>query len=974
MNIPDKESHFKLPDPPKPPGGAGKSGAGQALGAAKSLMGLASLIPGVGAVTGPLGAVMGAGEALAGAAGGMMVAGGRRRRGKRKGLSVGGQGEGVDFMSKTRQVDPEIADIADSWSSPHDDTGNQGAGSDNMSEYEQGRRSEHQGSVNNETAPLTTSANTGLAGQGVDYMSQERQGREPELRSSVHPAMSASNATPEEQNAYLMQHVPRERLHEVMTPAALAKAYPPTEAPARGELSPTWKPADVVIPTPGGGESPLATDLGGTSRPLQHGAEPIADVDAGGAPTVGLAAGERGSGFAEKPNLGSAEFPTAAFPNATATPEEAAAALREATSPEGRAHTQAVLAKRVADLQATREARENEEYGNKSLLRKVGEATGMIAPTRGLVPDAEKEAAAHLNAPVSPLDNDPETRVAGPNTTIIPSNTNDKVAAPAPGLGAAETPTAVKTATEAPDSFTPKVTPGVGAGAFPMTVSPTGVTAPAAAAPAREPDLQYLAEHKQFPLSPAPIGGDVRAPAAAPAPAPARVAPRGGVAPTAPAGGAARAPTPPNDANGNPIEQFFGGIARGVDGALHNVADFFTGGARNVGNTINSAGQVVNRAGQAIGQTVNSAGQAIGNEVHGRFNELMNGSPKMMSPGGNFHAQGVDPRLVSNLTEATRGLPQGWHAQFESGFRQGDKRQHGRGNAVDVALYNEKGERLANYQDPTTFRAYEKFAQDFRAAQQHNNPELNSATRWGGYFSGKTEAQGGPYGAVDLMHFDLGGRQGLGMLGGSWEGGMTAKQHALFPGATSVGMGQRPPEGYSTAVSTDSTGARTDATGRVSPGYSNGVQGILSQEEAFRGQAYFDKNASGSGGHWAVGYGSHKMRDPNTGEMREVRQGDTITPQGAQQDMTHRMQNEYLPAAVRKAGGVDVWRALPRNVRDGLGSTIWNYGHLPDPVAAAIRHGGGPNEIANAVAGLGGKTPAARARRAREAAHIRGGG
>jgi hypothetical protein len=39
-----------------------------------------------------------------------------------------------------------------------------------------------------------------------------------------------------------------------------------------------------------------------------------------------------------------------------------------------------------------------------------------------------------------------------------------------------------------------------------------------------------------------------------------------------------------------------------------------------------------------------------------------------------------------------------------------------------------------------------------------------------------------------------------------------------------------------------------------------------------------------------------------------------------------------------------------------------------------IRNGGGPNEIANAVLQLGGRTEAARERRAREAAHIRGGG
>ena len=1003
MDIPDKASPFKLPPPPSTGGGKGKSGASQALGGIKQLAGLASMIPGVGAVTGPLGAIAGAGEALAGAAGGLMVAGGRRRKGKRKGLAAGGQGEGVDYMSRNRQIDPEIAKIADSWADPSDTTGNQGAGVDYMghqervapeapeppSETREQTGTDYMSHTRQLAGPRFTkalnsaidpdAANTGLGGKGYDYMSEAQQGREPELKSSVHPAMSVSNATPEEQAAYLKQHIPREDMHKVMPPAVLAREYPPTEAPARGEMTPEWKPADVVIPTPGGGESPLATDLGGASRPLQHGAEPIADVDAGGAPTVGLAAGESGSGFAEKPFLGSRELRPAGLAVSNATPGEAAAALAEANSPEGRAHTQIELAKRVAALQATREARESEEYGNKSLARKVGEATGMIAPTRGLVPDAEKEAAARLNAPVSPLDNDPATRVGGPNVTEIPSNTN-KIPAPPLMEGAKPDPNAAAAKVEEP-------APGLAAAAQ----APVAAQAPATADDPRVAmppgtnvggPLAGLAP-REFPMAASPLGGVAQpvAPAPVAKPATAPLPPRRpspGV--VAPAGGAARAPTPPNDANGNPIEQFFGGIARGIDGALHNVADFFTGGARNVGNTINSAGQVMNKAGQAIGQTVNSAGQAIGNEVHGRFNELMNGSPKMMSPGGKFNAQGVDQRLISNLTEATRGLPQGWHAQFESGFRQNDKRQHGRGAAVDVALYNEKGERLANYQDPTTFRAYEKFAQDFRAAQQHNNPELNSATRWGGYFSGKAVQPGQkydaehPYGAVDLMHFDLGGRQGLGMLGGSWEGGMTAKQHGLFPGAVSVGMGQRPPEGYPTAVATSSDGTRTTATGAIEPGYHNGVQGILAQEEQFRNKAYWDANASGSGGHWAVGYGSHKMQDPQTGQMREVREGDATTPQAAQQVMTDRLRNEYLPAAVKKAGGLDTWRALPRNVRDGLGSTIWNYGHLPDPVAFAIRSGGGAEAIARAVESLPARTANARKRRASEAAHIRGGG
>jgi hypothetical protein len=94
------------------------------------------------------------------------------------------------------------------------------------------------------------------------------------------------------------------------------------------------------------------------------------------------------------------------------------------------------------------------------------------------------------------------------------------------------------------------------------------------------------------------------------------------------------------------------------------------------------------------------------------------------------------------------------------------------------------GKALANYQDPSTFRAYEQFAQVARQVQMEKYPELANQFRWGGYFSGGR----GKYGAMDQMHFDLGGGR-VGMGGGSWENGLTASQRSLFPGVESFGMG-----------------------------------------------------------------------------------------------------------------------------------------------------------------------------------------
>lgn len=143
----------------------------------------------------------------------------------------------------------------------------------------------------------------------------------------------------------------------------------------------------------------------------------------------------------------------------------------------------------------------------------------------------------------------------------------------------------------------------------------------------------------------------------------------------------------------------------------------------------------------------------------------------------------IDPRLYEIMAMAAKDSP--YEVRFDSGYRQGDKRQHGKHNALDVELWDRRtGKKLSDYQDPEHFREYEQFAQTARRVQQQLYPELDGAFRWGGYFSGKKN-----YGAMDLMHFDIGGGKGLGMLGGSWDGGLTDKQRSLWKGVVSQGMG-----------------------------------------------------------------------------------------------------------------------------------------------------------------------------------------
>jgi hypothetical protein len=153
---------------------------------------------------------------------------------------------------------------------------------------------------------------------------------------------------------------------------------------------------------------------------------------------------------------------------------------------------------------------------------------------------------------------------------------------------------------------------------------------------------------------------------------------------------------------------------------------------------------------------------------------------------GNFVARGadrVDPRLLAIIEAAAANA--GLNVEAYSGFRPGDPRFHGKGQAMDVRIIGPDGKPLANYQDMTHFPTYEKLAHAARQIQMAKYPDLADAFRWGGYFSGGK----GKYGALDLMHFDIGGGKGLGMAGGSWEKGLSEEQRRLWQGVKSSGIG-----------------------------------------------------------------------------------------------------------------------------------------------------------------------------------------
>ena len=208
-----------------------------------------------------------------------------------------------------------------------------------------------------------------------------------------------------------------------------------------------------------------------------------------------------------------------------------------------------------------------------------------------------------------------------------------------------------------------------------------------------------------------------------------------------------------------------GGIAGAIGSAIAGA--FRSGGAPAAANSNTRASGMPPYAGAAVSALSASGG--------GSFETV-----------GNFNRRGahlVDGRLVDILkTAADRS---GFDVRAFSGYRPGDPRFHGRGLATDVSILGADGKALPNYQDASAFREYELFAQQARLVQMEKYPELAKQFRWGGYFGGPK----GKYGAMDLMHFDLGGSDRLGMSGGSWEGGLTSAQRRLFAGADSRGIG-----------------------------------------------------------------------------------------------------------------------------------------------------------------------------------------
>lgn len=233
-----------------------------------------------------------------------------------------------------------------------------------------------------------------------------------------------------------------------------------------------------------------------------------------------------------------------------------------------------------------------------------------------------------------------------------------------------------------------------------------------------------------------------------------------------------------------------GGIGGVVSKLFGLGGDATAGLGKSVGAMTVTAGTVMINGGVAGGLLggaksllgVNNNGSPV--QTNTTLGDLLSGKASQAGSALGFvgnYKPGVDARLTDILQQAASQFP-GFKVDAISGFRPGDPRFHGQRLATDVQLTDlASGRMLGNYQDASSFRQYERFAQTARQIQMQKYPELADQFRWGGYFGGGK----GKYGALDTMHFDLAGK---GMAGGSWETGLTSAQASLWPGIESQGM------------------------------------------------------------------------------------------------------------------------------------------------------------------------------------------
>ena len=119
---------------------------------------------------------------------------------------------------------------------------------------------------------------------------------------------------------------------------------------------------------------------------------------------------------------------------------------------------------------------------------------------------------------------------------------------------------------------------------------------------------------------------------------------------------------------------------------------------------------------------------------------------------------------------------------------------------------------------------------------------------------------------------------------------------------------------------------------------------FIRKREAFSPDAYWDVN------HHRAGFGSDTVTNPD-GTVVPVTSDTHVTIDDANRDLNRR--SNISSNQIQQAVGQDAWNGLAPNARTALTSLTYNYGRLPNSVAAAVKTGD-PTTIANAVEALKG--------------------
>lgn len=183
-------------------------------------------------------------------------------------------------------------------------------------------------------------------------------------------------------------------------------------------------------------------------------------------------------------------------------------------------------------------------------------------------------------------------------------------------------------------------------------------------------------------------------------------------------------------------------------------------------------------------------------------------------------------------------------------------------------------------------------------------------------------------------------------------GFLLAKDDPRYAAAVAAGPQSEPSKSPLDAGETGGSPASIDAAS------------VIRTFEGFRTRPYWDSNA------YRVGFGSDTITKAD-GTVKRVKPGDEVSPEDAERDLARRINEEFVPSITAEVGA-EAWEALPEGAQAALASVTYNYGNLPDSVAAAVRSGD-IEAVADAVEGLASHNNGINfGRRMQEAAIIRG--